>query len=109
MYYNVCMVGMDGVVTREVIDEYLRSVPNPSMWGMALDLGYDVDRLGDLAREDKVLRYGLQRIVAMAESRLYSAVYGPLAVIKRVESVLGSGADAADSGDVDLSSWVEAS
>jgi len=94
-------------VSKSDIDEYLRSVSNPSMWGMALDLGYDVDRLGDLARDDAVLRYGLQRIVALAESRLYTAVYGPLAVIKRVESVLGSGADQADSADVDLSCWIE--
>jgi len=47
-------------VSKSDIDEYLRSVSNPSMWGMALDLGYDVDRLGDLARDDAVLRYGLR-------------------------------------------------
>lgn len=96
-------------MTRNDIDEYLEGCSNPSMIGMALDLGYDVDALGDLARSDAVLRYGLWRIVAMAEGRLYTAVYGPLAVIKRVESVLGSGSERADSGDVDLSSWVEAS
>jgi len=80
-------------VKREEVDRYLGEVSNPSMWGLALDLGWDVDALGDLARTDRVLRYALQRIVALAESRLYSAVYGPLAVIKRVETVLGAGLD----------------
>jgi hypothetical protein len=95
-------------MTRAEVDEYLEEHDSPSMTALALDFGYDPAQLGELCKSDEALRYGMWRIIALAEGRLYTHVYGPLAVIKRVEQLMGSGMgeDRGSAGPNSLSDWV---
>lgn len=95
-------------LSREEVDAYLEEHREPSMTALALDFGYDPALLGELCKSDEALRYGMWRIIALAEGRLYTHVYGPKAVIERVERVLGSGMgeDRGSAGPNSLSDWV---
>jgi hypothetical protein len=96
-------------ITRERVEEWLDSQDTPSMVAMALEFGVDPGDLGDVVKggsaAGKALRWGLWGIVARSEERLYTAVYGPLAVIKRVEAVLGAGV-VKEAAVRPLSEWV---
>ena len=67
---------------------WFEAYKQPSPTAFALDFDIDPSELkGEAARNDLV-RLALYRIIAQAESNLYSAVYGPKAVIQRVEMFL---------------------
>ena len=62
--------------------------PHPSVTRLCLDFGIDPVELKGLAEVDPVVCRALWGIIAAAEEMLYERVYGPQAVIKRVELYL---------------------
>lgn len=60
--------------------------PSPTMF--ALDFGFEPSELGINAQANPLVRRSLYRIIAMAEEQLYIRVFGPKAVIQRVETLI---------------------
>jgi len=75
-------------LTEECVALWFIAYKNPSPTQFALDFGVDPIELKSEASRNDVVRLALYRIIAVAEGNLYSAVYGPKAVIQRVELFL---------------------
>ena len=75
-------------LTQECVALWFIAYKNPSPTQFALDFGIDPIELKSEASRNDVVRLALYRIIAVAEGNLYSAVYGPKAVIQRVELFL---------------------
>ena len=71
-----------------LIETWFRAYKNPSPTAFALDFGIDPALLKEEAASNDLVRLALYRMIAAAESKLYTAVYGPKAVIQRVELFL---------------------
>ncbi|RLC11174.1 MAG: hypothetical protein DRI24_19170 [Deltaproteobacteria bacterium] len=84
-------------LTQECVDLWFVAYKNPSPTQFSLDFGIDPIELKSEAARNDVVRLSLYRIIAVAESNLYSAVYGPKAVIQRVELFLPVAASVSDS------------
>lgn len=76
------------VLSRETIDAWFDEEEYPSPTGFALAFGIHPTELRDRAESDELVELALYRIIAGAESRLYKNVYGPKAMIQRVELYL---------------------
>ena len=79
---------IDLELTQDLVDLWFTAYKNPSPTQFALDFGIDPIELKSEASRNDVVRLALYRIIAVAEGNLYSAVYGPKAVIQRVELFL---------------------
>ncbi len=79
---------IDLELTQDLVDLWFTAYKNPSPTQFALDFGVDPIELKSEASRNDVVRLALYRIIAVAEGNLYSAVYGPKAVIQRVELFL---------------------
>ena len=79
---------IDLELTQDLVDLWFIAYKNPSPTQFALDFGIDPIELKSEASRNDVVRLALYRIIAVAEGNLYSAVYGPKAVIQRVELFL---------------------
>jgi hypothetical protein len=76
------------VLSRENIDAWFEEEAYPSPTGFALAFGIHPADLRSQAESDELVELALYRIIAGAESRLYKNVYGPKAMIQRVELYL---------------------
>lgn len=82
---------IDGMVlelTDSDLQLWFTANPHASPTAFALDFGIDPAELKQTAASNPMVRLALYRIIAMAEAKLYTAVYGPKAVIQRVELFL---------------------
>ena len=75
-------------LTEDDIALWFRAHPDASPTGFALDFSIDPSALREAAADEPLVRLALYRIIALSESRLYTHVYGPKAVIQRVELFL---------------------
>ena len=82
---------IDGMVlelTPPDIDIWFQAHPFPSPTKFAIDFDIDPSALKAAAADNPLVRLAMYRIIAQAESKLYTHVYGPKAVIQRVELFL---------------------
>jgi hypothetical protein len=79
---------MQGPISQEQVDAWFDEEQYPSPTGFALSFGIHPGELRSRAEADDVVELALYRIIAGAESRLYKNVYGPKAMIQRVELFL---------------------
>ena len=87
---------IDIELTQDCVDLWFTAYKNPSPTQFSLDFGIDPIELKSEAARNDVVRLALYRIIAVAEGNLYSAVYGPKAVIQRVELFLPIAASVSD-------------
>ena len=76
------------VMSKETVDAWFEEEPYPTPTAFALDFGIHPGDLRARAESDELVELALYRIIASAESRLYKNVYGPKAMIQRVELYL---------------------
>ena len=88
---------IDLELTDDLVALWFVAYKQPSPTQFALDFGIDPIELKSVATTNDIVRLALYRIIATAESNLYSAVYGPKAVIQRVELFLPVAASVKDS------------
>ena len=79
---------MQGPISQEAVDAWFDEESYPSPTGFALAFGIHPGDLRARAEADEVVELAMYRIIAGAESRLYKNVYGPKAMIQRVELFL---------------------
>ena len=79
---------MQSAIGQAAVDEYFEGTNYPTPTGLALHLGIHPADLRSRAEGEEVVELGLYKIIAEAESRLYKNVYGPKAMIQRVELYL---------------------
>ena len=92
------LIDLEGLsLDQEGVDLWFTAYKSPSPTMFALDFGVDPIELKSEAARNDVVRLALYRIIAIAETNLYSAVYGPKAVIQRVETFLPVAASVSES------------
>ena len=79
---------MQGPISQEAIDQWFDETSYPTPTALALHLGIHPADLRARAEELEIVELALYRIIAEAEARLYKNVYGPKAMIQRVELYL---------------------
>lgn len=79
---------VDLELNQDDIDLWFSAYPYPSPTLFALDFDIDPARLKQAVESNDLVRRAMYRIIAQAEARLYTQVYGPKAVIQRVELFL---------------------
>jgi hypothetical protein len=79
--------GLD--LSRENVNLWFGLNKNPSPTLFALDFHLEPSQLSVLAKDNELVRYVLYRMIGTAEEQLYWRVFGPRAVIQRVETLMG--------------------
>ena len=92
---------------RSGIDSWLSEHSNPSVIGLCLDFGVNPGDISDLVLNSDYewLRYGVWRIMAAAEERLFTSVTGLRDLLIRCERITGAAIETAPS-DESLDSWI---
>ena len=77
-------------LSRENVNLWFGLNKNPSPTLFALDFHLEPSELATMAKDNDLVRYALYRMIGAAEEQLYWRVFGPKAVIQRVEALMGS-------------------
>ena len=91
---------------RASVDSWLSEHSNPSVIGLCLDFGVNPGDISELVLNSDYewLRYGVYRIMAAAESRLFDSVTGLRDLLERCEKIVGASMDETN-GD-SLETWI---
>jgi hypothetical protein len=96
--------------TRNGVEQWMSEHGSPSIIGLCLDAGIDPGQVSDLVLEDDYdwLKYGVWRIMAAAEARLFSSVTGLRDMLIRCERIVGAASSAETAPGDSLESWISA-